>query len=332
MRRHRSVAIPEHEEGERPARPRRPRRRRKFRGGLGCLLGLVAAVVGYQWMAYRTYRVPDAAMEPTLHGPTAPGGADLLRVSRLSNVLGPGRGQIWVYQAADEPGKSQGERELVGRVLAGPGDTIQVTPGRLLVDGRVAVQFTGDADALPIAPAGVKTGGDPAASVHGNMAELEMYYGNRFRLLAVPNPKLRYDVRNVAVNGRGEVKIEVEDNKPEEGIVAEPGLADFGGDPTLKATVFVAASEPRLIVVDGSQVQYDPGHVLVNSKPLTEPYAATEPRYEMPLRKLGNDEYWVLPDNRGGPGKRQVAGAVRRSRFVGRATFRLQPWRRLGGL
>lgn len=326
------MASPDDDLGERPTRPRRPRRRRLRPGALGCLLGVPAAILAYQWMAYRTYRVPDAAMEPTLHGPAASSGADLLRVSYLSNLLGPGRGQIWVYRFTEEGKAGAQERELVGRVLGAPGDTVEVTPGRLLVDGKVAVQFTGDGDSLPVSPAGVKTGGDPAASVQGNVAELEMYYGTRFRLLALPSPKLRYDVRNVAVNGRNEVRVEVEDGKPEEGISAEKGLVDFGGDPTLKATVFVAASEPRLIVVEGNQVQYDPGHVLVNGKPLSEPYAATEPRYAMHARKLGNEEYWVVPDNRGGPGKRQAPGTIRRNQFVGRATFRLQPWRRLGGL
>jgi hypothetical protein len=159
-----------------------------------------------------------------------------------------------------------------------------------------------------------------------------MYYGTRFRLLALTNPRLRHDARHVVVNGKQEVQVEVEDDKPEEGVQVEKGLADFGGDPSLKATVFVAASEPRLIVVEGTRVEYDTGHIVVNGKPVAEPYAAAEPRYEMASRKLGKDEYWVLADNRGGPGNRHAPGTVRRSRFIGRATFRLQPWSRMGGL
>ena len=54
----------------------------------------------------------------------------------------------------------------------------------------------------------------------------------------------------------------------------------------------------RVIGLPGDKVEMVNGVVLINGRPLSEPYANTQGGWTMPAIVLENDEYWVIGDNR----------------------------------
>ncbi len=74
------------------------------------------------------YRVSGTAMQPTLRD----GQTCLVHTVRFMNLTFlPGRGDIVVYHPNDHPDKS-----YIGRVIGIPGDTVEVTPDTVIVNGR----------------------------------------------------------------------------------------------------------------------------------------------------------------------------------------------------
>lgn len=199
-----------------------------------------------------------------------------------------------------------------------------IQPARLLVDGRTAVAFTGTAASLPV----MLAEGDPAAALRDNTAELQLYYGERVRLLVLPRPRATTDGLRVVVNGREELRIVAEDR--EEMLVPERGLADFGGDPALEATVFSASGQPRCIVIRGTRLEYSPGHVEVNGATIPGPPALDSPRFTTAPRRLAAGEYFLLADARRRAGDAGRWGVVPRSHLIGRAVLRYYPPSRFG--
>jgi signal peptidase I len=96
------------------------------------------------------------SMEPTLQ----PG--DWLLVDKLAYIFetpdgGPKRGDIVVFDAPLEPGV-----EYVKRVVAIPGDTVQITGGRLILNGTPLEETYLSPDSWT-RPGGTHAGGDPFA-------------------------------------------------------------------------------------------------------------------------------------------------------------------------
>jgi signal peptidase I len=85
-------------------------------------VGLVFLIVQF---AIRPVKVVDSSMEPHLHP------NQLLIVNRAAYILsGPSRGDVVVY---DSPQNTS--EELIGRVIAVPGDTITVSISTVTVNG-----------------------------------------------------------------------------------------------------------------------------------------------------------------------------------------------------
>lgn len=91
----------------------------------------------------------------------------------------------------------------------------------------------------------------------------------------------------------------------------------------------------RVIAVPGDTVQVIKGRVIVNGKPFAEeidaPYVedgllATEPI------EVGEDEYFVLGDNRGNGEDSRYAniGNVKKEHILGKAWFIISPWEKFG--
>jgi signal peptidase I len=309
------------------------RKRQRIPWALVLLIGtgaLGAAFVGYQLVGFRSYSMPSSAMEPTLLGPTVGTGGgpqhevggDRIRVDvLLSRFHEPRRGQIWVFRAPPEVSPQQSE--FLKRIIGLPGETIEVVPTQLRVDGRSIVRLSGDTPGLyGLSP---EEGGP--VKVQENVAELKGgYSGAPFKVMAVRAPEVRHDQHQVKVNG----KVELRDEQG--GLQATQGFAEFGGDPRLQGTTFMVNGEPRLAVVQGSRLERVEGHVLVSGRRLAEPYILAPPEYAVPSRKLGPGEYFVLGDNRNNSNDSHVWGPLTRNRFIGQAKYRFWPPHRIGPL
>lgn len=87
----------------------------------------------------------------------------------------------------------------------------------------------------------------------------------------------------------------------------------------------------RVVGLPGETIAFEEGVVQVNGKPLDEPYL--DPRYtrRRPTREpiaLGENEYYVLGDNRDGSRDSRAVGPLDRRMMIGHVRF-LLPFRRL---
>jgi signal peptidase I len=118
---------------------------------------------------------------------------------------------------------------------------------------------------------------------------------------------------------------------------------DAGGADPKRGEVWVLLGPPkvfpggatlvkRVIGVPGETVEVRSGRVLIDGRPIAEPYLAAPGTYSMPARRLGPGEYLVLGDNRDASNDSHVWGPATRDQFLGRARLRYWPLGRLGGL
>lgn len=85
----------------------------------------------------------------------------------------------------------------------------------------------------------------------------------------------------------------------------------------------------RVIGLPGQTVQVDKGVVLVDGKPLDEPYALEPPQYEMPAVQVPSGSLFVMGDNRNDSNDSHVWGFLPIDNVIGKAAFRFWPWSRL---
>jgi len=91
----------------------------------------------------------------------------------------------------------------------------------------------------------------------------------------------------------------------------------------------------RIIGMPGETVQISNGTIFINDVPLEEDYGCEvikEAKLAASPIKLGEDEYFVLGDNRNHSSDSREFGAVGRDIIVGRAIFRIFPINKFGKL
>ncbi len=277
---------------------------------------------------FQAFYIPSSSMEPTLMGPPDSGigtdgkertGDRLLVDKLIYRVANPARLDIAVFRAPKKA--SFEEKEFIKRVIGLPGETVEVTPPRLLVDGKPALVLANEGVSTVLSLTDRK---DPKIDPSGHSAILEPRYGpTAIKVIAEPHPDIRWDPYRVEVDGKEAVR-------DAGGLIQErEGLGDFAGDSSLKAEVFSVGGDPRVIVITGSKLAFQDGRVLVNGKPLfdgkREPYVKEEPHYSMPPLRLGANEYFMMGDNRNNSNDGHAWGPLTRDRFIGRAEVLFWP-------
>jgi len=74
----------------------------------------------------------------------------------------------------------------------------------------------------------------------------------------------------------------------------------------------------RIVGLPGEQIRIQGGEVLVDGVPLEEPYVASQGGYSGSW-KLGNDQYFVLGDNRGNSSDSHMWGTLPEDNIIGKA-------------
>jgi signal peptidase I len=75
----------------------------------------------------------------------------------------------------------------------------------------------------------------------------------------------------------------------------------------------------RLVGLPNETIEIRKGQIIINNEPLGEPYEVSAPIYERGSTTLGDDEYYVLGDNRNNSSDSHVWGPVKWDQILGRA-------------
>jgi signal peptidase I len=106
----------------------------------------------------------------------------------------------------------------------------------------------------------------------------------------------------------------------------------FNPTENLKSQGFKDAFIKRIVALPGETVAVINGQVMVNDKPLTEPYIQEKPNYDWGPEVVPAKAYFVLGDNRNNSYDSHYWGYVPRANIVGPATYRFWPSDRGGGI
>lgn len=86
----------------------------------------------------------------------------------------------------------------------------------------------------------------------------------------------------------------------------------------------------RVIGLPGDTVEIKDNKVFLNGIPLEEEYIMAPPNYEMPAKKIPENEYFVLGDNRNNSNDSHNSWTVARDDIIGKAWFTYWPANRWG--
>ena len=292
--------------------------------------GLAAVVIVFliiRPFLFQAYFIPSESMNPTLTQ------SDRVLVNKLVyRFARPRRGDIVVFRPPEDRVPEQ--KDYIKRVIGLPGDTVEVLPKCLRVDGKTLMRFTSHA-----ASEMMNENYDPKQeigftySLNGGSTYLEKESGQ-----AVITNGREYDLR-VATYRKGDRvrftpnEVTVND-QPVLSIVFGPvresshDLTQWGGDPRLRGNVYTVNGTPRMILVQGRKLEFDEGHVLVNGRRLTEPYVAEDPLYALPPLRIPSGQYFMLGDNRNYSFDSHAWGPLDSHRIIGRADVLFWPFNR----
>jgi signal peptidase I len=274
---------------------------------------------------FQAYFIPSMSMVPTLLGPPDyPVGDRLIANKAIYLVSKPERKDIVVFYAppniSPPDDKHPRGKEFIKRTIGLPGETIEVVPPRMLIDGRRALNLTTENGMNGIAIDEQV----PEVSPNGEVATVPLAYGeDSLRVIATTRPNVTSDGRQVIVNGRPEL----EDGSGR--IEMAETIRDLGAENGVRGTAYLIDGEPRLVVLTGERLEFSEGHVLVDGKTIDEPYIAEAPTYAYAPRKLGPDEYFMMGDNRNDSQDSHVWGPLSGDRIIGRAEVIFWPMNRV---
>ncbi|HEY9840096.1 MAG: signal peptidase I [Candidatus Sericytochromatia bacterium] len=91
-----------------------------------------------------------------------------------------------------------------------------------------------------------------------------------------------------------------------------------------------AAYIKRVIGLPGETLAIRNGKVLIDGKPLNEPYIKAPPLDDMPPQKIAPEHFFMMGDNRNNSRDSRVWGTMPRENVIGRTFLRFWPLNRLG--
>ncbi|MCW6035681.1 signal peptidase I [Spirulina subsalsa FACHB-351] len=115
----------------------------------------------------------------------------------------------------------------------------------------------------------------------------------------------------------------------------QPGdIIVFSPPPQLQAQGYQAdqAFIKRVIGIPGQEIEIHDNRVYVNHIPLTEPYIAAPPQYQLPPFQVPAHALFVMGDNRNNSNDSHIWGFLPQNQVIGRAIFRFWPFPRVGGI
>jgi signal peptidase I len=77
----------------------------------------------------------------------------------------------------------------------------------------------------------------------------------------------------------------------------------------------------RIIGLPGEKLEIRSGVVFIDGRPLDEPYVKERELWDVPVRVLGGDEYFVIGDNRGMPAKFHYFGVKDSKEILGKVLW-----------
>ena len=283
------------------------------------LVALVVVFLILRPFVVQAFFIPSESMRPTLLE------ADRILLNKIVyRFERPQRGEIVVFRPPD---RVDPRKDYIKRIIGLPGETVEVVPQRLLVDGRVVVRITRKSASQVSSENYQQRRVGFTFSTDGGSADLNdgvavLSSGvERALKVAVYGPEDEIDVQSeyVYLNGKPLLAAVL-------GPLAASGdLTQWGGDPKLQGTVYSVSNEPRLVLVRGRKLTLDPGHVRVNGRRLAEPYVAEESAYAFPPLRLGPHEYFVMGDNRNQSSDSHMWGPLPAERIAGRADLIFWP-------
>jgi signal peptidase I len=274
----------------------------------------------------QAYFIPSESMHPTLLE------SDRIVVNKLLyRFRSPHRGELLVFRPPPSPRIPDATKDYIKRVIGLPGETVEIVPQRLLIDGKTLMRLTRQpASDLrqeaypPNANLGFTfplEGG--SARVDDGMARISPGLAQELKVLVYhPGDVAWQDGNYVYVNGKPALASAF-------GPLEEShDLTQWGGDDQVVGTVFAVNGTPRLVLVQGNKLTLDPGHVRIDGRRLEEGYLAEEILYPMPPVRLPAGVYFMLGDNRNHSLDSHVWGPLPRDRIIGRAEGIFWPPRR----
>jgi signal peptidase I len=285
------------------------------------LIAIVLVFLVIRPFVVQAFYIPSGSMLDTLHI------EDRILVNKfIYHFRPPEHRDIVVFHAP--PVASPDEKDFIKRVIGQPGDTVEVTPDTLLVDGKPGVMLNdalGDPNGnfMHTAQHGIKwLDKEHAPQVQGNM----LWENGQPHVAVTPSGAAERRDAQLWVNGQRVAYV----GGPE-GFRVVNDLSPFGAMPGVQGSVYYLPQydQPALIVLKGRQLTLRPGHVTENGQALKEPYIRQTPRYEMPAFKVPASYYFVMGDNRNDSNDSHAWGPVEEHRIIGKAMVIFWPLNRL---
>jgi len=287
---------------------------------------LAAAVIVFliiRPFVYQAYFIPSESMNPTFTE------SDRILVNKfVYRLRPPHRDEIVVFMPPKE--RVPEEKDYIKRVIGLPGETVEVVPKRLLVDGKTLLRLTRHAASEMATDnfepeksigftyalnGGTAYLGDDGIAIITNGREFELRvatYRRGARIRETPN-EILVDGKPVLSVVFGPIRQESHD------------MTRWGGEKGLEGTLYSVNGTPRLLLVRGARLTLDPGHVLVDGRRLEEPFVAEGPIYVLPPVTVPPGHVFVMGDNRNYSFDSHAWGPLPIKRISGRADVLFWP-------